>query len=145
MEDKNDSKTQLIFGKVAGILTARELTINIGSTQGVKEGMKFKVLAKEPIGIYDPGTNEKLGVVDREKVRVKATEVNDKFSICRTYRKWENRGSSLASLAYIYSSMQWEKQETLKVSDSSLPQPLSEEDSYVKTGDRVIQIIEDEE
>jgi hypothetical protein len=35
--------------------------------------------------------------------------------------------------------------ETLKAEDSSLPPPLSEEESYVKKGDRVIQLLNDDE
>ena len=34
-----------------------------------------------------------------------------------------------------------QKVETLKAEDSALPPPLSEEESYVKKGDRVIQLL----
>lgn len=136
-------ENNLIEGKVAGILNERELTINIGLKNGVFKGMKFSILAKEPIEINDPETHEKLGMVDREKVRVVAAEVNERFSICKTYKKWRTVGVSFDIIASMLATPR-EVHETLKVNDSSLPPPLSEEESYVKIGDRVIQIKEDD-
>lgn len=132
-----------IEGKVAGIINERELTINIGIKNGVFEGMKFSILAKEPIEICDPDSSEKLGIVDREKVRVIATEVKERFSICKTYRKWTTVGSTFASIAGLMTGPRVEY-ENLKVNDSSFPPPLSEEESYVKIGDRVIQVKEED-
>jgi hypothetical protein len=74
-----------IEGKVAGILTERELVINVGTNKGVQKAMKFKVLAK-PAEITDPDTGELLATIAREKVRVEATDVHEKYSICSTYR-----------------------------------------------------------
>ena len=74
-------------GKVARILNERELAINVGQKDGVTRGMKFAVLAETPTEIIDSDTQEVLGVVDREKVRVQAVEVNERFSICSTYEK----------------------------------------------------------
>jgi len=136
----------LIEGKVAEILNERELIINIGSKKGVSEGMKFSILSQEPIEIYDPETHEKIGMVDREKVRVIAAEVQDRFSICKTYRKWTTGGSSLVNIASMMAAVNVPrvKHETLKVNDSSLPPPLSEEESYVKIGDRVKEVKEED-
>lgn len=74
-----------IEGKVANILNARELVINVGGEGGVRLGMKFKVLADTPTQVTDPETEEVIGVIDREKVRVEATEVQNQIAICRTY------------------------------------------------------------
>jgi hypothetical protein len=139
MDNKNIKTEVSIQGKVAGILTERELVINIGASHGVREGMKFKILANQPYEVRDPETNEKLGVVDREKVRVIATQVLEKFSICKTYRKRLTPGIGFPNFAYLLASSR-EVDETLKVQDSSLPSPLSEEESYVKVGDRVIEL-----
>ena len=136
-------ENNLIEGKVAGILNERELTINIGIKNGVFEGMKFSILAKEAIEIYDPETNEKLGMVDREKVRVIVAEVKERFSICKTFRTWTQQGSPFADIGRLMVAPSV-KHETLKVNDSSFPPPLSEEESYVKIGDRVIQVKEDD-
>lgn len=144
MASKDIKKSRLIQGKVAGILTERELTINIGSAAGVHEGMKFKVLADTPIEVRDPQTDEKLGEVDREKVLVTASEVRENFSVCKTYRKW---GAPLPWYLGSILSRYGERYETLKTQDSQLPTPLSEDESYVKKGDRVIELVgeEDEE
>jgi len=144
MKNKVQKQNDLIEGKVSGVLNERELTINKGSNHGVHEGMKFKILAEKPVEIHDPDSNELLGTVDREKVIVKASEVSQKFSICKTFRK-TIVGSNI--MAFSELSLMWsprrEIPETLKAEDAALPPPLSEEESYVKKGDRVIQIIED--
>jgi hypothetical protein len=144
-----------IRGCVAQILSERELIINVGKKHGVSMGMKFAVLAQSPLDVIDPVSGEKLDTVDREKVRVEATEVREKITICRTYRKYRIGGE--ASLPPWYSAL-WsgssaltgllprqpepprEVLETLRASDSSLPKPLSPEESYVMIKDRVIEI-----
>jgi len=138
--------TKLIEGKVASVLNERELAINIGSEHGVTVGMKFKVLADKPTEIRDPETGKSLGTLDRDKVRVKATEVQARFSVCRTYKKRYVGGTSFFSI-YAASSMLTQPREvaeTLKAEDSSLPPPLSEKESYVKKGDRVVQLVDDD-
>jgi len=133
----------LIKGKVANILNARELTINIGKEQGVKAGMIFKVLADSPVAVIDPDTKKKLGEVDREKIRVKVSEVDENFSVCKTYRTRRTGGIAYPSMSSIASLMvEREAVETLKASEASLPPPLPEEESFVKTGDRVIQVVD---
>ncbi len=142
------SITKPIEGKVASVLNERELAINIGVEHGVQEGMKFKVLAEKPTKILDPATGEILGELDREKVRVRILEVREKFSVCKTYRKRYVRGNPLYDMISATSFMveaPREIVETLKAEDSSLPPPLSEEESYVKKGDRVIQLLNDDE
>jgi hypothetical protein len=130
----------LIEGKVAGIVNERELAINIGNAHGVKEGMKFKVLADEPTEIRDPETDELLGMVDRDKVRVKAIEVYDKFSICRTYRTVLVGNIDLGTFYQAKRTVA----ETLRADEASYISPLPEEKSFVKKGDRVIEIIDEE-
>lgn len=138
MADNDVKKSEPIRGKVASILTERELTINIGAQHGVREKMRFSVLAAEPIEVIDPQTREKLGTIDREKVRVIVTEVQERFSICRTYRKWGTGGLNWLGMALPGLG---ERYETLKTEDSRTPLPLSEESSYVKIGDRVVQLV----
>src|ERR1051325_2006161 len=74
-----------ITGRVAQILNARELVINIGADAGVTKGMKFAVMSKAATEIRDPDTGEVLDTIDREKVRVRAIEVRPRITICRTY------------------------------------------------------------
>jgi hypothetical protein len=141
MKNEIEKQNKPIEGKVSGVLNERELTINIGSKHGVHKDMKFKILADKPMEIRDPDSNELLGTIVREKVQVQASEVCEKFSICKTFRK--SGGTSMA-IQDLWSEMfsQKVRVETLKATDSVLPPPLSEEESYVKKGDRVVQIIE---
>ncbi len=134
-------------GSVAQILNERELVINIGSTRGVRRGVKFAVLAPEPSEIFDPETGELLGVVDREKVRVQAREVHERFTICATYEKRVVRsgGSGFGAAAFrdlFEPPRTREVPITLGMDEESVPAPLSAEESYVKIGDRVKQVEE---
>lgn len=144
MTKEHLERNEPLVGRVAMVLNERELAINIGATDGVEIGMKFKVLADEPTEILDPETDELLGSIDREKVRVQAREVQERFSICRTYIIRRTDGGPLYGLAAFaaLSAPPREIPETLKAEDSSLPPSLSEEESYVKKGDRVVQLIE---
>lgn len=143
MGNNRMNKEEPIQGKVARILTARELTINIGYNNSVREGIKFKIMAKDVLEISDPDTGVNLGILDREKVRVVATEVHDKFSVCKTYMKRTTPGFKFPDLSNILIPSR-EVYETLKIDDGSLPPPLSEDESYVKAGDRVIQLLEED-
>jgi len=133
-----------IEGRVATILNIREVAINVGSAQGVREGMVFAILSRESLQVVDPDSGGILGEIDRPKVRVKAIEVLDSFSICRTFEVIPGVNYSfLLSQAFLRNIP--DRPKTLKVGDSDLPQPISEEDSYVKVGDRVRQEIEVDE
>lgn len=137
-----------IEGRVAAILNARELAINIGSDAGVDPGMKFAILAESPMIVKDPMTGQVLDQIDREKVRVEATDVRPKITICRTFRVKHIAGGGLSASALMMSLMERnltttpprEIPETLRLQDSSVPLPLPEEESYVKVKDRVIEV-----
>lgn len=141
MTKEHLERNEPLVGRVAMVLNERELAINIGASDGVEVGMKFKVLADEPTEILDPETDELLGSIDREKVRVQAREVQERFSICRTYIIRRVGGGPFYGLSGLLAPPR-EIPETLKAEDSSLPPPLSEEESYVKKGDRVVPLIE---
>jgi len=147
MKNKIENQNEPIKGKVSGILNARELIINIGSEHGVHKGMKFKILADKPMEVNDPDSNELLGTIDREKVQVQAFEVYEKFSICKTFRKSKADAFSISTFMDLSETFLNRQAipETLKAEDSALLPALSEEESYVKKGDRAVQIVEDEE
>ena len=132
----------LLVGKVAKIISARELGINKGAADGAEEGMVFAVLAEAGLRMEDPDTGELLGEIDREKVRVKATEVFKRFSICRTYETYETPSllGHFPGAGALLPLTGTRQVRTLKIEDSELPPPLSEEESYVKVGDRVRQV-----
>lgn len=147
--DQAPGRYTSLQGKVAQILNARELAITIGEEHGVLRGMIFAVMAAEPLEIRDPDSQEVLDKIDREKVRVKATEVRPKVTICSTYRTKEvvTPGVFGDSFAGAFSSLSGPVftqreviHETLQATDASLPPPLPVEQSYVKPNDRVIQV-----
>lgn len=130
----------LIKGHVAGVLNERELIINVGSDDGVTLGMKFKILSDSPIIVKDPITDEEIGEIDREKIRVKCIEVQEKLSVCTTYRVFTQR--NVFSGSTIMKDLFEDKEyvETLRYNPNDKPELLSMEESYVKVRDRCIQI-----
>jgi len=141
--------SDLIRGKVAKILNSREVAINIGSTAGVRAGMQFDILDPTTQDIVDPDSNEVIGSVNRPKVRVRVGIVENSFSIAQTFRTHrvnlggEARGVS--ALGKLFEPPKWvSRPETLKTSERTW-ENLDEYESYVKTGDPVVQVPEDME
>ncbi len=138
-----------IEGVVAQVLNTREIAINVGSTAGVRAGMRFAVLAATPLDIVDPVTGKQLGAIDREKVRVEASEVFESYTICRTYERHiipergvNPFGGFLSVRDMLQMNYQPPREEvvTLRAQDSDLPAPIKPEESYVKIRDRVREI-----
>ena len=133
-----------IRGKVARILNDREIVINVGTTHSVDVGMYFNVIDAKDEEIKDPDTGEVLGSIERPKVRVKVTHVQEKLSIASTYQvNRVNIGGDLGNLGPFARSLmppKWiEKYETLRTRDKEWS-PLSERESYVKVGDPIVQV-----
>lgn len=136
-----------IRAKVAKILSSREVVINAGSNEGVVVGMYFDILDPKGEDIIDPDTGEKLGSVDRPKVRVKITQVQEKLSIASTYQKEKvNVGGNsifLSDLGTLSSALMppkyIERYKTFRT-DEAAWENIEEEDSYVKIGDSVVQV-----
>ena len=138
-----------IRGKVAQILSTRELVINLGYEDGVTLDMYFDVMDPKGTDIEDPDTREILGSIERPKVRVKVSRVETRLSIASTYRSRKinvggqggshNLASSLMS-QYLAPPKWIVKYETLKTQEKTW-ENLDEEESYVKTGDPVVQVI----
>jgi hypothetical protein len=139
-EPQGTPQAPKIEGRVAQLLNARELVINVGAAAGVRKGMKFRVLADAPLEVRDPQTNAVLDTIDRDKTQVEAVEVREKIAICRTFR---NVGGNLVrrQLEGMF-DLTVARPETLQLKDSALPPPLPESESYVKVNDRVTSIEE---
>lgn len=75
-----------ISGRVAQVVSLRDLVINRGSDHRVVEGTVFKVFAGDPVKVEDPETGEVLGEIRRVKVLVKVVDVSERFCVARTYR-----------------------------------------------------------
>ena len=138
--------TTLIEGKVARVLNAREIAINVGATDGVAVDMLFDVIDTRYNDITDPDTNEVLGSVMRSKVRVKIIHVDVKLSLATTYRtkKVNTSGIGLPDFSMFGGGGWVTKHETLKKGGKigADPDELDESESYVKTGDLVVQVTE---
>lgn len=117
----------LIRGKVARVLNEREVAINVGSAKGVVVGMYFDVIEDEEI--RDPDTREVLGSIDRPKVGLQVTHVQEKLSVAIT-RTW-----SLKLPEWITEYKTLKKEWTGADIDVN--------DSRVKVGDPVVQVIEE--
>ena len=72
---------QPIEGRVAGILDECHLIINVGSAQGVTEGMRFVIFA-QGADVKDPETGHPLGKWEFPKGTVKAGHVQEKMTVC---------------------------------------------------------------
>lgn len=87
-----------IEGKIAKILNTRELVINRGTEHGVGPGMEFAVL-EQYLSIVDPDTQQPLGELEREKVRVRVFETHPKFSLAQTYETYQEINPEAAQSA----------------------------------------------
>ena len=138
-----------ILGKVASILNEREVVINRGSEDGIANGMTFRITTAGE-QITDPDTGACLGTFIRDKIGIKISEVHPKFSVGRTYESYK------VMVPAYYSSRQGPKKSdlqrevtrvrTLRVAgstpdESKIFDALSEDQSIVQVGDRVIQDI----
>lgn len=139
-----------IEGKVAAILNERDLIVNKGSSSGVKEGMKFKVIGDE-MPITDPDTGEVLGYLPREKIRVRIVEVHPKFSIGKTYQTYiAYEGLERGPLGIpLMTSLLTPRKEvtrvpTLRTDNALRLDPMDEESSFVKIGDPVVEAEDDQ-
>ena len=125
-----------IEGKVAKILNTRELVINRGADDGVKDGMRFEVV-DDFAPIFDPDTGETLGTIKRVKIRVKVSHVQPRFSIARTYETYQ-----ASNFAAVFASMTSPRTVTRvkTIASGSETTPIEEGESYVDVGDKVVQM-----
>jgi hypothetical protein len=139
-----NSQRPRISGKVAGVLTKRELVINRGSADGVEVGMRFAVLNRQGIDIKDPDTGELLGSTELVKAVVKIVRIDaEHLSVGRTFRQTPGRAGLTATLAGVYGTAP--RTETLAIEDgTSLKEELDPAQSYIKIGDPVVETQGDE-
>lgn len=130
-----------IRGKVARVLNAREVAINLGSEQGVRPGMYFDVVARYE-DIVDPDTKESLGAVERPKTRVKITWVQEKLSLASALaREVHVGGMPLGEFSRLLMPPKWvKKYETLTTEETG--EELGEKDGLVRVGDTVVQVVQ---
>lgn len=128
-----------IEGKVARIVTPRELVINRGEEHSVVVGMKFAVLTEKGLEVTDPDTGEVLEELPAPKVLVRVTRVHPRVAVASTFRTYKTQGGALWGVNTIggIGSLTSPPQ---TVTETLGPAPsLPEFDQTVRIGDRVIQ------
>ncbi len=133
-----------IRGKVARILNSRELVINVGASDGVTLEMYFDVLDPNCEDVRDPDTGELLGSINRPKVRVQVVQVQDRLSVAATFKRRQVNiggvGADVSGLSRLFLPPKYvTRYETLKTTESTW-ENIDEKESYVKTGDPVVQV-----
>lgn len=68
-----------IRGKVAQILSDRELVINKGSLDGVTTGMEFNIIRTVPV--EDPDTSQLLGKVEQRIISLEVFVIQEHLSV----------------------------------------------------------------
>ena len=140
--------TDPLRGKVARILDTRNLVINLGVKHGVIVGMYFDVLDPKGEDICDPDTGDVLGSIERPKVRVQVVKTEDRLAVASTFKKKTvnvggRAGLAVSGLAEMFlPAKHVTKYETLKTTEKTW-EDLEESESYVKTGDPVVQVLEE--
>lgn len=131
-------------GKVAAILSKRELIVNLGDADGVRVGMKFVILSSQGMEVRDPDTGSVLGTVEVPKTVVKIVRIGgEHFAVARTFRKIAGSPGLLGAMPNIAGTPS--RTETLDIaSGSSLKAELSEDESYIKIGDVAVETEGDE-
>lgn len=139
------TSTERLHGAVAAILNRQELVINLGSDNGVTEGMRFAILNRRGVDIKDPNTDELLGSVDVPKVVVEAVRIQPRITVARTFRVTRRNvggtGSLGIGLSGLFEPPKWvEVRESLRSQEKPAIAELDESESYVKVGDPVVEV-----
>ncbi|MBF4604703.1 hypothetical protein [Curtobacterium sp. VKM Ac-2884] len=129
-----------IRGKVAEVVSDREVILNRGAEHGVRAGMYFAILDPGAVGITDPDTNEPLGDIKVVKIVVRAIEVAPRITLARTFRtrRVNVGGTGALGMRNIVAAMQEpeyvDKVEKLTL-DKNSPRKIDPKDSVVGRGD----------
>lgn len=138
--------TQRVSGKVARLVSDREVVLNRGSLDGVEEGMYFKVLDAKLVDITDPDSGAVIGSLSRIKIVLQAADVADHITVAKTFRSEEvNIGGDLrTSLGAMFSPPKYvSRVETLRRGENDAA-PIGETESIVSVGDPFEQASRDE-
>lgn len=127
-----------ITGKVAKILDNRTLIINVGSSNGVKLGMKFLISSATNSEVKDPDTGQVIGEVAIPKIKVSVTRVDEKYSIAETYEYHTVNEGGQISTGEIVRMFQppklVKKYKTFEIEDTQ-KQSIDQEKSIILVGD----------
>ena len=143
------TRTEPIRGKVARIINAREVVLNIGDDHGVRVGMSFDILTPKGFDIQDPDTGESLGTFQRAKNRVEVIQTQGRMSLASTYNDRWSVADALSEAffgtrAFQTTTSRKNRFESLKAGGNAW-EDVSDEGSYVSIGDPVVQVFLDSE
>jgi hypothetical protein len=132
-----------IQGKVAAILNERDLVINKGENDGVSEGMLFQVTQPD-VPVRDPDSGVELGVLVRDKIKVRVIELHEQFSVAKTYETYPAHVPSAFEQAESISRGRTvtRVRKIISESDGQSTVTIGIEGSTVNIGDPVVQIPE---
>lgn len=136
-----------IRGKVARILTVRELVINRGQDDGVHVGMVFAVLDPKAQDIVDPETSAALGSIYRPKIMVRVSLVEQHLAVAGTFESASvnigGTGYDLGGIAGLFQPPPHyvKRLKTFKTEDAPGWEELAEDEGYVRVGDPVEEVV----
>lgn len=131
-------------GKVAEVVSDREVILNRGVEHGVRPGMYFAILDPDAVGITDPDTGEQLGGIRVVKIVVQAVEVAPKLTLARTFKTrtvnigGNGTGAGLSSIAAMLATPkppEYVEQVEKLTLDRNAPRKIDPDDSVVSRGD----------
>ncbi len=128
-----------VTGKVIRILNDREVALNRGHNDGLKDGEYIGIVDPDTENLEDPETGESLGGIRRYKVALRVSRVSERAALAATYKTTtRNVGGSGALTNPLTRVLQDPKYitevERLSISDTS-PKPLGASASRVQEGD----------
>lgn len=124
-----------IRGKVAAILSKRELVLNVGRDDGVEIGTRFVILNNKGVDVLDPDTGEILGTVEVPKTIVKVVRVDgEHLSVARTFRTIPAT-SGITSFQSMMSGHPAHVESLAIERGTSIKAELDDAESYIKRGD----------
>lgn len=127
-----------ITGKVAAVLSDRQIAINRGFDHNVEIGMKFAVLADEGRTIADPETGDEIGTIEVAKTVVKIVSVQDRMSVARTFRTKTVGGGAIWAVSSLNAKPR-RVDESLRKTESTESFELGSDERIVEIGDTVVQ------
>jgi hypothetical protein len=92
-----------IQGKIAAVISSREIAINVGRADGVHADDIVTVFSS--IEVKDPDSKEVLGSVKRPKVRLRIREVQEHLAVAESYEQVANSGLDVFRQANVVKSL----------------------------------------
>jgi hypothetical protein len=128
----------MIVGRVIRILDRQTLVLNVGSEQGVENGMRFNIYTPGE-RITDPETGEDLGGYRARKATVVARSAYPKFTIAVTPMR--SRRVPPEDFLTRFAGRTEHVQEQLPVSESEI-EPVAS-GNEVRVGDQVEEVVQE--